>query len=225
MADVACTGYLTFSDGTAVPMFRSDLAEGTLEEVQTDADFTTSAQSIGDYAQGKTIVGGIVFAQNNISYAYLEREGQPQSLIMVGKIGVVGPGTYPCKPFTLKAGDKLQVLAQTASNRTFAVGVGCTDGTQRVFTVTGASGTVNPVDSITGNSLGTTLQGKMINQMYAVSIDGVKNTSGGGVVAIDAQGSPVGACSATDPTLEAPMMSPHSIPVKLNYSFVCTFSS
>lgn len=225
MADVASTGYLTFSDGTSVAMYRSDLAEGTLEEVKTDADFTTSAQSIGDYAQGKTVVGGIIFAQNNISYAYLEREGQPQSLIMVGKIGIVGSGTYPCKPFTLKAGDKLQVLAQTASNRTFAVGVACTDGTQRVFTVTGASGTVNPVDSITGNSLGTTLQDKKISGMYATSIDGVKNTSAGGVVAINAQGAPVGAVAATDPTAEAPMFSAHSIPVKLNYSFVCTFSS
>ena len=58
MADVESSGLVYFSDGTAVPMYRSDLAEGTLEEVQTDATFTTTAQTLGDYRPGSTKIGG-----------------------------------------------------------------------------------------------------------------------------------------------------------------------
>ena len=202
-------------------MFRSDLAEGTLEEVQTDADFTTTVQSLGDYAPGKTVVGGLMTAKN----AYISRQGQPASIIMVAKTGVVGAGTFPCKPFRLQAGDKLEVLAITASARTLSIGVWCNDGTQRIFTVLGASGNVTPVDSITSNGLGATLEGKNIRSIFMTSVDGTLNTSAGGVVAINAQGSPIGAVVASSPASEAPKWSPCSIPVRLNYAFSCTFSA
>lgn len=225
MADVASSGLLNFSDGTVAPMYRSDLAEGTLEEVQTDADFTTVVQSIGDYAPGKTVVGGIMTAKNNIAYAYISRQGQPATIIMVAKTGVVGSGTFPCKPFRLQAGDKLEVLSIAAATRTLSVGVWCNDGTQRVFTVLGASGTVTPVDSITGNGLGATLEGKSVKSMFMTSIDGTLNTSAAGVVAINAQGAPIGAVAASSPITESPKWSPCNIPVKLNYAFKCTFSA
>ena len=84
MADVECEGFLQVADGTVIPVYRSDLAEGTLEEVQTDADFTTSAQSIGDYRAGARIVGGYIAVANAFGYAYVERQGQPLPLIMGG---------------------------------------------------------------------------------------------------------------------------------------------
>jgi hypothetical protein len=225
MADVACEGFLQFSDGTVAPMFRSDLAEGTLEEVQTDADFTTTAQSLGDYRPGATVVGGYICVQNAFGYAYIDRQGQPLSIIQGSRAGVTSTGCRPCKPVKLIPGDTLKVMAQTTSARNLNIGVWCSDNTQRIFTVLGASGTVNPVDSITGNSLGSTLENKTIKQMWMTSIDGTKNTSAGGVVAINAQGSPVGAVAATNTTLDPVMWCPVTIPVKLNYAFVCTFSS
>ena len=225
MADVESAGLLYFSDGTVAPMYRSDLAEGTLEEVQTDADFTTTAQTVGDYAPGKTVVGGYMACANDFGFAYLERQGQPHSLIMGGKAGVVGVGCKPCKPMTLKAGDKLKVMAQTAASRVLNIGVRTNRGTERIFTVTGASGTVTPVDSITGNGLGATLEDETIQQIYMTSSDGTKNTSANGVVAIDATGSPVGAVAATNPITESANWMACNIPVKLNFAFKCTFSS
>ena len=225
MADVECEGFLQLSTGVVIPVYRSDLAEGTLEEVQTDADFTTSAQSIGDYAPGQTVVGGHVACANGFGYAYIDRQGQPLSIIMGGKAGVVGSGCLPAKPATLMPGDKLKVMAQTAASRVLNIGVWTANGTQRIFTVTGASGTVNPVDSITGNSLGATLENQTIRSIYMTSVDGTKNTSASGVVAINAQGSPVGAVAATAPASEAAAWCACNIPVKLNYALVCTFSS
>ena len=225
MADVECAGLLYFSDGTVAPMYRSDLAEGTLEEVQTDADFTTTAQTLGDYRPGATVIGGWIGTANDFGYAYLERQGQPHSIVMGGKAGVVGIGCKPCKPMTLKAGDKLKVMAQTAASRVLNIGVRTTGGVERIFTVTGASGTVTPVDSITGNGLGATLENQTVGQIYMTSSDGTKNTSACGVVAIDATGSPVGAVAATNPITESSNWMACNIPVKLNYAFKCTFSS
>ncbi len=144
---------------------------------------------------------------------------------MVAKTGVVGSGTFPCKPFRLQAGDQLEVMARTATARNLAVGVWCNDGTQRVFTVLGASGTVTPVDSITGNGLGATLEGQTVKSMFMTSIDADLNTSAAGVVAINAQGAPVGAVAASNAITESPKWSPCNIPVKLNYAFECTFSA
>jgi hypothetical protein len=206
-------------------MYRSDLAEGTLEEVQTDADFTTSAQTLGDYRPGATVIGGWIGCANGFGYAYLERQGQPHSIISGGKAGVVGIGCKPCKPMTLQAGDKLMVMAQTAASRVLNIGVRTNAGVERIFTVTGASGTVTPVDSITGNGLGDTLENQTVNQIYMTSVDGTKNTSACGVVAIDATGSPVGAVAATNPTTESSNWMSCNIPVKLNFAFKCTFSS
>jgi hypothetical protein len=206
-------------------MYRSDLAEGTLEEVQTDADFTTSAQTLGDYRPGATVIGGWIGCANGFGYAYLERQGQPHSIISGGKAGVVGIGCKPCKPMTLQAGDKLMVMAQTAASRVLNIGVRTNAGVERIFTVTGASGTVTPVDSITGNGLGATLENQTVNQIYMTSVDGTKNTSACGVVAIDATGSPVGAVAATNPTTESSNWMSCNIPVKLNFAFKCTFSS
>ena len=225
MADVECEGFLQVADGTVIPVYRSDLAEGTLEEVQTDADFTTSAQSIGDYRAGARIVGGYIAVANAFGYAYVERQGQPLTLIMGGKAGVTGTGCKPCKPVTLQAGDKLKVMAQTASSRVLNIGVWCASGTQRIFTVTGASGSVTPVDSITSNGLGNTLENEVIKQMYMSSIDATKNTSASGVVTINASGAPVGAIAASNTTSEAANWCAVNIPVKLNYAFSCTFSS
>tara|TARA_R110000824_G_scaffold1294_1_gene6749 strand:- start:3009 stop:3686 length:678 start_codon:yes stop_codon:yes gene_type:complete len=225
MADVEASGLLYFSDGTAVPMYRSDLAEGTLEEVQTDATFTTTAQTLGDYKPGATVIGGWIGCANDFGYAYLERQGQPHSIVMGGKAGVVGVGCKPCKTMTLQAGDKLMVMAQTAAARNLNIGVRTNSGRERIFTVLGASGTVNPVDSITGNSLGSTIENETITQYYMTSTDGTKNTSACGVVVQNAQGAPVGAVAATNPVTESANWMSANVPVKLNYSFVCTFSS
>jgi len=117
------------------------------------------------------------------------------------------------------------VMAQTAAARNLNIGVRTNTGRERIFTVLGAAGTVNPVDSITGNSLGSTLENESITQYYMTSSDGTKNTSACGVVVQNAQGAPVGAVAATNPITESANWMSANVPVRLNYSFVCTFSS
>ena len=70
MATNTVCGVLTCRDGTNIPL-KAELAEGTESDLTTDTVYTVSAQQIGDYAMGKTVMSGLVTADNGIAYAYI----------------------------------------------------------------------------------------------------------------------------------------------------------
>ena len=151
MANVDVSGFAQFSDGTSVPLFNDSMAEGTLSELQTSATYTVTAQSLGTYAPGKTLVSLYAYAENNASYCYVLRQGLPIFFGSVGKSGVMSYGNkqFP-KSVVLQPGDTVQVLAQTAASRTCAFIAHCNDGTQRAFVATPAgAATTNLVDTNT----------------------------------------------------------------------------
>jgi len=218
MASVDVSGFAQFSDGTSVPLFNDAMAEGTLSELQTNAAYTVTAQSLGTYAPGKTLVSLFAYAENNASYCYVLRQGLPIFFGSVGKSGVVSYGNkvFP-KTVTLQPGDTVQVLAQTAANRTCAFVAHCTDGTQRVFTATpSGAATSSLTDTITGNLIGETLQGRRISHAMALSIDGKKITSGG-VVVVNAQGAVVGTLGTGSPLEAQVCFSPFNTAIGLNF--------
>ncbi len=87
MATNTVTGVLVCSDGTNIPL-KAELAEGTESDLTTDTVYTVSAQNVGDYAQNKTVVSGLVTADNGIAYAYILRQGLVAAIIPVGIKGV-----------------------------------------------------------------------------------------------------------------------------------------
>jgi len=218
VVNVDVSGFAQFSDGTSVPLFNTSMAEGTLSELQTDATYTVTAQSLGTYAPGKTLVSLYAYALNNASYCYVLRQGLPIFFGSAGKSGVVSYGNkvFP-KSIQLQPGDTVQVLAQTAANRTCSFVTHCSDGTQRVFVGTPAgAATTNLVDSITGNDIGETLQGKKITHAMALSVDGAKIISGG-VVVLNAQGSVVGVLGTGSPIESQVCFSPFNTAIGLNF--------
>jgi uncharacterized protein GlcG (DUF336 family) len=127
-----------------------------------------------------------------------------------------GNKVFP-KTVTLQPGDTVQVLVQTAANRTCAFVTHCTDGTQRVFTATpSGAATTSLVDTITGNQIGETLQGKRISHAMALSVDGTKIVSGG-VVILNAQGSVVGVMGVGSPIESQVCFSPFNTAIGLNF--------
>ena len=218
MANVSVSGFAQFSDGTSVPLLNASMAEGTLSEIQTSAAYTVTAQSLGTYAPGKTLVSLYAYAANNASYCYVLRQGLPIYFGSVGKSGVMSYGNkvFP-KTVTLQPGDTVQVLAQTAANRTCTFIAHCNDGTQRAFTATpSTAATLNLVDTITGNEIGETLQGKKITHAMALSVDGTKISSGG-VVIVNAQGAVVGVMGVGSPIESQVCFSPFNTAIGLNF--------
>ena len=218
MANVDVSGFAQFSDGTSVPLFNDSMAEGTLSELQTSATYTVTAQSLGTYAPGKTLVSLYAYAENNASYCYVLRQGLPIFFGSVGKSGVMSYGNkvFP-KSVVLQPGDTVQVLAQTAASRTCTFVAHCNDGTQRAFVATpSGAATTNLVDSVTGNEIGETLQNKKITHAMALSVDGTKIVSGG-VVIVNAQGAVVGVMGVGSPIEAQVCFSPFNTAIGLNF--------
>lgn len=229
MANVQVTGELRCSDGSTIPLLNASMAEGTLSELQTDSGFTTVAQTVGSYAPGKTVVAGLVAAANNASYAYLLRQGVVLATIPIAASGAVNKGAMPMKNVRLMPGDSVQVMAVTAADREISVYAHCSDGTQQIFAVTPSGAATNTLTSvITGNGLGETLQGKVINEVYVngpSAANVAKISSAGGVVFLDAQGSPIGAAHASVVAAAQPMPVEFNTRVQLNFALQCVTTS
>ena len=102
-------------------------------------------------------------------------------------------------PVQLQAGDTLQVMANTASNRMFAYSVITGSGVHAIFAGTpSGAGNTDLTHILSGQSIGQSLTGQSIARHFATSIDGSKFSSGG-VLCLNDRGLPVGGCSATDP--------------------------
>lgn len=106
-------GTLVMTDGTQIPLRNDSLTDSsTSQEVQTDAAFTVVAQSVGDYAPGKTISHALISSKTHISWCYLNRQGLVAALLPIASRTAGGSGDASgalplCSGITLQPGDKV----------------------------------------------------------------------------------------------------------------------
>jgi len=219
MATTTCTGNLVCSDGTNIPL-KAEIPEGTETSLTTNTVYTVTAANVGDFAPGKTIIGGLVSATNGIGYCFVLSQGLVAAIIPWSVAGAVVDGQPAlCQPYTLRAGDIVRVMTQGASDRGASAAVYTARGVSRIFHVTPSGGATNElVDLQTGNSIGDTLQGDRITKWYGTSVDG-NLIEDQGFAAVDALGNVIGSCSATDPVTQQPAFAFASVPIQLNYKF------
>ena len=219
MATNTVNGVLVCSDGTNIPL-KEELAEGTESDLKTDTVYTVSAMNVGDYAPGKTVVSALVSCDNGVGFCYILSQGLVAAIIPWSVKGAVSDGTPAlCQPYTLKAGDIVRCMNNTAADREAAIACYTASGVSRIFKVTPTGGATNElVDLQTGNSIGDTLQGQRIVKWYGTSVDGALIETQG-FYAVDALGNVVGSCSATDPATQQPAFAFASVPIQLNYKF------
>ena len=217
MATNTVTANLQCSDGTNIPC-KAELAEGTESNLTLDTVYSVSAQNIGDFASGKTVTAGLVSCDNGVGYAYILSQGVIAAIIPTSVKGAVSDGQPAlCQPYTLKAGDILRCMNNTAADREAAMCCYTASGVSRIFVVTPTGGATNElVDLQTGNSIGDTLQGQRITKWFGTSVDGSKIETQGFFV-VDALGNVVGSCSATNPIVQQPLFSFAATNIALNY--------
>lgn len=219
MANVTIVGYLRTNTGDQIPLSTASIAEGTESTVQTDATITITSQDVGTYKPGATVLSGEIFCPNNGSYAYILRQGLVLAWLIPNVSGVSNREARLSNPVTLRAGDQVRVMAQTATNRTASLLVQTASGMSRIFTGTpSGAGTTNLLDITDSNSIGDTLQGQTIVQAVFLSIDGSKIISSGGAWIRNSSGQLAGAVPASNPTAVEPMPSSVMIPIALNYT-------
>lgn len=220
MASVTVTGYARTTSGDQIPLRVDSTAEGAEFSLTTDTNLTTTAQDIGTYMPGATVVSVEVFAPNGISYAYILRQGV---ILAWGSVNVGGVNNMElelCAPVQLRPGDTLRVMPQTAASRAAALCVYTSSGIARIFTGTASgAGTVQLTDlQDSNNSIGDTLQGQTIVKAMFTSVDGGLIVSSGGAWIRNASGQLAGVIPASNPTAVEPMISNVLIPIQLNWT-------
>lgn len=219
MANVTIVGYLRTNTGDQIPLRTDSVAEGTETTITTDSNLTTTAQDVGTYKPGSTIMSGEITAPNGIAYAYILRQGIVLSVIIPNVAGVSNQEAMFSSPVVLRPGDQVRVLANTATNRTAALLTHTSQGNSRIFTGTpSGAGTTNLLDITDNNSIGDTLQGQTIVRACLLTVDGGKVVSSGGCWIRNASGQLAGAIPASNPTTVEPMWSSVNIPIALNFT-------
>ena len=219
MATNTVTGNLVCSDGTNIPL-KTEIAEGSETSLGTDSAYTVASQNVGDFAPGKTVISGLVSCPNGVGYCYILSQGLVAAIIPWSVCGAVTDGSPAlCQPYTLRAGDIVRVMNQTAADRGASAGVYTARGVSRIFHVTPTGGATNElVDLQTGNSIGDTLFGDTVTKWFGTSVDGLL-IEDQGFAAVDALGNVIGSCSATDPVTQQPSFAYASVAIALNYKF------
>jgi hypothetical protein len=205
LANVTAKAQIMMSDGSVISM-SGTVAEGTATELKTGTTYAVAATSLGQFAEGKTIVSFIqpVSVPNQASYAYINRRGSIAAICPIAHEGEVNGKPQPLlgmNGFTLQAGDTLMVMANTSSDREFAWQVRTNTGVCAIFAATPSSGTDNDLTHIlSGQGAGTSLVGQTVTMQAASSLDATNSKlSTGGVLILDDKGLPVNGCTAVDP--------------------------
>ena len=219
MTTQAVTGVLNCSSGFKIPL-KATITDGTEVALTTDTAFTVTAQNIGDFAPGQTVVSGLITAGINMSYCYILRKGLILALVPWAVKGVACGNPALHRAVTLQPGDQLRVFTMVAAGRNAALSVVTNQGVPRIFigTASGAA-TTQLLDLQTSNTIGETLNGSVITQAQFTSIDQALITSvAGGCQVTMSNGNLSGAVPASDPEKVQPYLKPASIPVALNFT-------
>jgi hypothetical protein len=218
MANVTVCGYLRTTSGDQIPVRTDSVAEGTETTITTDSNLTVTAQSVGTYKQGSTVISAEIQAPNGVAYAYILRQGVVLAWIIPNVAGVQTKEQMLCRPVQLRAGDELRVLPLTATSRVASLLVYTAQGNSRIFTGTpSGSGTTSLLDLQDSNEIGETLQGQTIVKGAFLTIDGSKIVSSGGAWIRNQSGQLVGAIPSTNPAASEALTSDLNIPIELNY--------
>jgi hypothetical protein len=225
MADVDSTGVLVSTRFHVIPLANTAQTEGSLEEIKSDANWTGTSQSAGEYGPtfGPYVVAAAkISAENQVSYAFIRSGGAIKAALPVSKT-CRGGGPYPLpKPVNLAAGDQVVMVANTSSDREVSLSVCCASGRYAIFTVTPSGAAQNElIHCISGQSLGQTLQGETIISAFVSSEGSEEVISGAGVYVVDGSDRVVGSVAATDTIHEAAVFQSTRIPVLLNSRAIC----
>ena len=134
MANVQSYGQLIGSRGQVIPVLNTATTEATLDEVQTSATWTGSAQVVGTYADQMgnfTLVAGGWLAETDTTYNFIRSAGTIKCVLPQGsgKDGGCSPLPAPLPyPKALASGDQLMVMCNSVSDREASVAVACGNG-------------------------------------------------------------------------------------------------
>lgn len=228
MANVNSYGMLISRSGATIPVLNAATTESTADNVQTDSNLVGSAQDVGTYGDqlGRFVLsrGGWI-CETDSSWNYIRSAGTIKAVLPMGSGKDGGPTPLPAPlpyPKELASGDQLICMANAVTDRTASVAVACSNGEYHVFAVEPSSGGVQTfVSVLTGNGIGTTLQGRTITHWYAWSGNNDAEVTSS-VMLLDGSGIPTGSIgfTASGGAASCQFQPSGGLPVHLNSSLM-----
>jgi len=223
MADVDAFGQLVMRGGAICPLARTDLAEGSEEEIFSDQNYVGSQQTAGTFVT-QTLTSNVVAAagisaENDMSYCYIRSAGTIKCALPVsglnGGAGLPAPLPYPKQ---LVSGDQVMALSSATATRTVSLSVACSNGEYHVFTVTpsGADASGHELVSIlTGLGVGQTLQNRTVTHAFCMGGNNAANFSSP-VYFVNGSGTPIASVTPNDPAVDTGKYEPCFAQIALN---------
>jgi len=235
MANVDSYGSVISTNGRTIPILNAATTEATEDEILSNATWTGAAQNLGTYADqmGNFVVGsGVWKCETGATWNYVRSAGKVKLVLPMcsnkaaGAHGLPGAVPYPKK---LDSGDSLIVMANATSIRSFSLAVACSNREYHVFeyTATGASSGQGHelLSVVTGQGIGTTLQGRIITHWYAVNGNNTTQLTSD-LMLLDGAGVAVASVSPIGMSGPAPILfqsvGPRGVQVHLNSKVVYT---
>jgi len=218
------------SDGTIADMSTSITDEAVSQQLLTSTLYSVAAVSIGQYAEGKSIVQ-IIQPPTALSgvclYAYISRRGNIQAVLPVAEAGQQWTPSPMMNPMgNFEAGDTIVVFTSPNANaqRNFAYTVITGNNVGAIFMGQAASGNATATHILSGANIGAAITGLKVARHFCVSDEGSLITSG--LYILNAKGLPVGACTPTDPSNQQVQFTAlGGAPIALNYTLRLTCSA
>ena len=221
MANVDSYAQLTMRNGSVVPLANTATTEGIEDVIQTDANFVGSAQSAGTFATqslgSSIVVSAGISAENDMCYAYVRSAGLIKLALPVSGLssGMGLPGLLPY-PNALVSGDDVVAMANTAADREVSLSVACSNGEYHVFSVTPNSANEwELVSVLTGQSIGETLQGRVVTHAFSMGGNNSLNFSSP-IYFLNGSGTPIGSVTPNDPAVDTGLYQRCQVPIALN---------
>lgn len=225
------TASFLLSDGTVAEMSSSITDNTASQQLLTSTAYSVSAVTIGQFAEGKSIVQIIqppTAISGTVFYSYISRRGNIQMILPMADAGIQNRPVVPYSRLVFEAGDTIVVFTQPDANAPRTVAYSCitAQGTHAIFSGAADGASISLTHILSGSNLGGALTGQNISQHFFISDEGALLTSAGGVLILNDRGLPQGGCAATDPSLLQPRMNNMGTTlVDLNFILRCTTSA
>jgi len=192
------------------------VTDGTAGEemLSGPSPYALTAQSLGDYAQGDTLIAGLVTAQTNAGCAYVSYGGEIVATLPVSAHSVTNKMCVLPKPVAVRAGMVLQVVTHVTATTQYYLCVE-TASQSHIFAYTSSGAATGSLTSIlTGQSVGRVIKQPIRNAYFTGPAD--TTAAPGGAIFLNGAGTPVGFVPLSLSSKAQPEYSAVNIPVDLN---------
>jgi hypothetical protein len=192
------------------------VTDGTAGEemLSGPSPYALTAQSLGDYAQGDTLISGLVTAQTNAGCAYISYGGEIVSTLPVSAHSVTNDMVPLAKAVTVRAGMVLQIVTHVAATTQYYLSVE-TATQSHIFSYTSSGAATGNLTSIlTSQNIGRVIKQPIRQAFFTGPAD--TTAAPGGAILVNGAGTPVGFIPISLSSKAQPKYSQVSIAVDLN---------